>query len=67
MSLSANRAPLRRDMRQKCNEAFTFNLVFTRVVNHCVTVLGIKGLARQDGGASRWSRLAPILKVDYEL
>jgi len=25
------------------NEAFTFNLVFTRVVNHCVTVLGIEG------------------------
>jgi hypothetical protein len=41
--------------------------VFTRVVNHCVTVLGIEGLARQDGGASRWNRLLPILKVEYEL
>jgi len=32
------------------NEAFTFNLVFTRVVNHCVTVLGIKvSPARTEG------------------
>jgi hypothetical protein len=51
----------------RCNEAFTFNLVFTRVVNHCVTVLGIDGLARQDGGASHMNRLAPILKAEREV
>src|SRR5215472_15943317 len=34
------------------NEVFTFNfnLTFTRVINHCVTVLGNKGLACPDGG-----------------
>jgi hypothetical protein len=34
------------------NRALVLNFVFTRVVNHCVTVVGLQGpVARLDGGA----------------
>ena len=48
--------------------AALINFVFTRVVNHCVTVLGTDGLRlAQPGRKGRVaeSRLGPTLKVEH--
>jgi hypothetical protein len=49
--------------------ALLLNFVFTRVVNHCVTVVGLQGARRPTGtvGQSLLNRLRPNLNVEHEM
>jgi hypothetical protein len=53
--------------RRTC--ALALNSVFTRVVNHCVTVVGHQGARRPAGtvGQSLLNRLRPNLNVEHEM
>jgi hypothetical protein len=50
------------------NLLFILNSVFTRVINHCVALLGVTplGPSGQDRGASGGSRLVPTPQVKRE-
>jgi hypothetical protein len=53
----------------RCRRAPALNFVFTRVVNHCVTVVGHQGARRPAGtvGQSLLNRLRPSLNVEHEM